>query len=118
MAMLTNTYTKKVSVSAPANSRPKVLFARDDRTSPRAMRHHVQAEQHQHANESQLLADHRDDEIRLALRQKFQMALGAFKEPFALQPPRADGGGGLNDVPPRTQRIAFRVEQRQNRCRW
>ncbi len=46
--------------------------------------------------------------------QKVELGLGTLKPPFAGVAARADGGFGLDNVPPGPQAVLLRVEQRQH----
>src|SRR3546814_7232469 len=61
-----------------------------------------------------LFAQHGDDEVGVAFRQKVQVRLGTQQPPFAEYPAGADGGLGLDDVPTGAQRITLRIRSEEH----
>src|SRR5918994_4107367 len=59
---------------------------------------HVQQEEQHEAEQAELLANHRENEIRRALWQEIELRLAAVHPAFAEHPARADGDLRLNDV--------------------
>ena len=66
------------------------------------------------ADQAELFAHHRNNEVGVAFGKKVQVRLGAQQPALAKHPARADGGLGLDNVPSGAQRIALRIEEGQN----
>src|ERR1019366_4498859 len=64
------------------------------------------------ADQTELLADHREYKVGLLFRQKVEVALRALQETFAPRPTRAQSDLGLDDVVSGTERVALGVQER------
>jgi hypothetical protein len=71
----------------------------------------VQQHQHDQPEQAELLADHREDEVGVALGQVVELRLRTLHPALAEHAARADGDLRLDDVVARAERIVLRVEE-------
>src|SRR5690606_13243539 len=75
---------------------------------------HVQPDQEQHAQQSELLGQHRQDEVGVALRNEVELRLRPVQPALALYAAGTDGDLRLDDVVAGSGRIAVGVEEGQD----
>ena len=71
----------------------------------------IEKQQERRSDEAELFADDGEDEVRVVLRQKVQLALRSVEEPFAKEHTRPDGDFRLDDVVAGAQRIDIRIHE-------
>ena len=64
--------------------------------------------------QAELFADHREDEVRRALGQEFELRLAAVHPALAEHAAGADGDLRLDDVIAGAERIGLRIEEREH----
>ncbi len=74
----------------------------------------IEHEQRDVADEAELLRIHREDEVGVPLRDELEVRLRAVQPALAGEAARAHGDRGLDDVVAGAERIARRVEQRED----
>ena len=114
IAMLTNAYVKNISVIAPAMSRANIVEAFAVITIAAADQQQVEHEQDRVADQPEFLAEHGEDEIGVALRQEVEVRLRAVQPALADDAARAERDRRLRRVIAGAERIATRIEERQD----
>ena len=74
----------------------------------------VEHQQDQVADQAELLGEHREDEVGVALGDELEVRLGAVQPALAGQAAGAHRDGRLDDVIARAERVLGRVEQRED----
>ena len=96
----------------PADQEGPQPVARQARRLERARQHQqIEAQHHGHAEEAQLLGQHREDEVGVARRQVAELALGALAVALAHEAARAHGDLRLDLLVARALGVQRRIEE-------